>query len=150
MTPGVLTSPRLAGPAPPFRIGAPLTERVLARLPGPRVLWMLVWGLSPFASYEIAYRVWNLPTYAGVESNLIIAIINLLGLWAARRLADRMDRLQPVLERLLQPEDLGPRRHPFRLVGSVAGPLAISALFVLGGTSWTSSASPGSPTASLW
>jgi len=125
-------APTAAGPAPAFRIGAPLTKRILARLPGPRFLWMLAWGLSPFAAYEIAYRLWSLPTYAGVQSNLVIATVNLIWLWAAGRLADRMDRLQPTLERLLQPEDLGPRRHPFRHVGSVRGPLAVAALFVLG------------------
>jgi hypothetical protein len=122
-TPGVVA---------PFQFRAPLTERILARLPGPRLLWMLAWGLSPFAAYEIAYRFWNLPTYAGLESNGTIALVNLVGLWAAGRLAQRIDRVQPTLERLLEPQDLGPRRHPFRHVGSVGGPLAISAIFVLG------------------
>lgn len=131
MTSAVLVAPRGVGAAPAFRIGRPLTERVLDRLPGPRLTWMLAWGLSPFAAYETAHRLWQLPTYAGAESNLVIAVCNLVGLWAAGRLASRIASLQPHLAGLLEPDDLDPQRHPFRHVGSIRGPLAVAALLVL-------------------
>jgi len=110
---------------------APLTERVLARLPGPQVGWFLAWGLLPFAAYEIAYHAWQLPTYSGLASQLVILFGNVFGLWAAGHLGRRAGQLQPTLERLLTADDLLPRHHPFRHVGSLIGPLAITALFVL-------------------
>ncbi len=110
---------------------APLTERVLARLPGPRVGWFVAWGLLPFAAYEIAYRAWQLPTYQGLVSNLAIGFVNLFGLWAAGRLSRRVEGLEPTLERLLPTEELSAHRHPFRRVGSIVGPLLVTALVVL-------------------
>lgn len=132
MTTAALVANPFVGPPPAYRIGSPLTERVLDRLPGPRIAWLVAWGLSPFAAYEIAYRVWQLPTYAGVANNLTFAGINLIGLWAAGILARHVDDLQPVLEQLLRAEDLGAQSHPFRRIASIRGPLAVAGLFVLG------------------
>ena len=125
-----------------LHVERPLTERVLDRLPGSRVGWLLLWGLSPFMAYELANVVWGLPNYLGLPANLAFGLANLVALWAAGRLAARIERLQPTLERLLAPEDLAPRRHPFRHVGRLRGPLLLSALSVL---SWELVDFVGSP-----
>jgi len=131
MTTIVAAATAAGGIRAPFRIGMPLTERMLDRLPGPRVAWFLAWGLLPFAAPEIAYRAWQLPTYQGLVSNLAIGFVNLFGLWAAGRLSRRVEGLEPTLERLLPAEELGAHRHPFRRVGSIVGPLLVTALLVL-------------------
>src|SRR3990170_868157 len=109
----------------------PLTERVLAALPGPRWLGLTAWAFLPTAGYEIAHLAWDIPSYPGPGLTLSIAWANLVGLLAAERFARRLQELAPDLERLLPPEELAPARHPFRAVGSVAGPLVLTALLVL-------------------
>jgi len=109
----------------------PLTERILSRLPGPRLALLVGWGLLPFAAYELAYAVQPWPSYMGITSNLMFGLVNLLGLWGVARLAGRVEQLQPTLTRLVPPDrsDHGPL--PFRHVGNIWGPLAISAAITL-------------------
>lgn len=109
----------------------PLTERVLARLPGPRLAWLVGWGLLPFAAYELAYAAQPWPSYLGTTSNLMFGLTNLLGLWGVARLAGRVDQLQPTLSRLDPPDRPDHRPLPFRHVGNIWGPLAISAAITL-------------------
>lgn len=108
-------------------LGPPLTERILARLPGPRLAWLVGWGLLPFAAYELAYAAQPWPSYMGITSNLMFGLINLLGIWGVARLAGRVKRLEPTITRLIPPDrsDGGPL--PFRHLANFWGPLAISA-----------------------
>ena len=109
----------------------PLTERIVARLPGPRLALLVGWGLLPFAAYELAYAVQPWPSYMGMPSNLMFGLVNLLGLWGVARLAGRVEQLQPTLARLIPPGQAEGGPLPFRHVANVWGPLAISAAITL-------------------
>jgi hypothetical protein len=106
--------------APPLR---PLTERVLARLGRPRVLWTLAWGVLGFAAYEVSLRVFQVPTFPGRMVAVSSAYVNLLALWAIAKVAADLEATRPLVQRLTQGAAAA-QAWPFRALEGVAGPVA--------------------------
>jgi hypothetical protein len=70
----------------------PLTERMLSRLPGPRVAWMVGWALVPWLN--LAVLAWGAGEWAGtgvpvveVLNRAAVSFAVLLSLWGAARIA---------------------------------------------------------------
>jgi hypothetical protein len=127
----------------------PVTERILARLPGPRALWIVAWALVPWLNaganllLETGARsaIWEqsralvLLNYAALSSAIAIT------LWGTERIAERLEALRATTSKLLE----GDGSEPFREMNSVVGPVAASAgtaiafaLSALVGDGWTS------------
>jgi len=81
-----MTSPSSATPAT-REIIVPLSERILARLGGPRALWAVAWGSLAFVIYELSFRLYRLPTYPGLSFSLASAYLNILVLWGIGKVA---------------------------------------------------------------
>ena len=100
----------------------PLTERILARLPGPRPLWIVVWALVPWANAGANLLLGSDVTSAVWEQRRALVIVNYaavsfavaLTLWGADRLVRRLETFDG--------------RDAFRSVNSVAGPTVAAAL----------------------
>lgn len=101
----------------------PLTERVLARLGRPRLIWMLVWGLLSLAAYEVAFQIFHVPTYPGRIVAISSAYVNLLALWAIAKVAADLEPVLPLVQRLTGGTG-DTRARPFAAAESVAGPVA--------------------------
>ena len=126
----------------------PLTDRILAALPGPRVLWIVLWTLVPWLNAganllletEARSAIWEqsrtfvLLNYAALSFAIVIT------LWGTDRIARRVATLRATTSKVLQ----GDEREPFRGMDSVVGPVAASAAtavaFALSalGDGWTS------------
>ncbi|MDQ3991346.1 MAG: hypothetical protein M3245_03420 [Actinomycetota bacterium] len=112
----------------------PLTERILSRLPGPRLPWMVAWALVPWlnAAVVLAFR------RSGVirpAPDPVVELLNraafslavLLSLWGAARIAEGIGSLRPALSRVIEPDPGGGDRL-FEGMGSTVGPLALTAV----------------------
>ncbi len=102
----------------------PLTERVLARLGRPRLLWMLAWGFLAFAAYEVSFRLFHVPTYPGWIVAIASAYVNLLSLWGIAKMSADLETVRPLVQRLTRGM-ADANSWPFRAVESVAGPVAV-------------------------
>jgi hypothetical protein len=112
------------GPGTKYAPIRPLTERVLARLGRHRLLWMLGWGLLPFAAYEVSFRLYHLPTYPGRAVAIGSAYVNLLALWAMAKLSADLGALRPLVRRLTAGTPAA-TSWPFQAAESIAGPVAV-------------------------
>jgi len=127
----------------------PVTERILARLPSPRVLWIVAWALVPWLNaganllLETGARsaIWEqsralvLLNYAALSFAIVIT------LWGTERIARRLETLRATTSNVLE----GGGREPFREMNSVVGPVVAAAttaiafaLSALVGDGWTS------------
>jgi hypothetical protein len=111
----------------------PLTERLLGRLPGPRMAWVLAWAAVPLAAGLLpgAYlaTVGARPTGVRLLVGLVFAYAVLLALWAVGRFTREADTVQRSLDRLAaQPEQAA--TPVFDGMGSTWGPLALTLVFV--------------------
>jgi hypothetical protein len=96
----------------------PLTERVLAAVPGPRSAWILIWALLPWANAG-ANLLLDTETSAVWEQRRALVILNyasislavVITLWGTNRIARRLEALGP---------------EPFRAINSVVGPLLLA------------------------
>jgi len=111
---------------------APLTERILSRLPGSRLGWIIAWSLVPWANMAILLAFggleWN--TTADLSSELLnraaVSVAVLLSLWGAARLNRDLSRLRVTLTAAVEQERPDVDRI-FRGIGSAAGPLLLTA-----------------------
>lgn len=95
----------------------PLTERVLARLPGERRLWVAAWALVPWLNGGVNLLLDSTSKSAVWEQRGTLVVLNyaalsfaiVMAIWGSRRIARRLE------------EACGSR--PFREVNSVAAPL---------------------------
>jgi hypothetical protein len=118
----------------------PLTERLLAALPGPRVLWIAAWALIPWANAganvlldsEDKSAVWEQGTTLIVLSYAALSVAVVITLWGSGRIARRLEELRAATAKVLE----GDVRAPFRGMNSVAGPLGVSVVsaFAFGGS----------------
>ena len=77
----------------------PLTERILAQLPGPRVLWIAVWALVPWLNAGVNLVLDTEGTSAVWEQSRALVLLNyaslsfaiVITLWGTERLARRLD-----------------------------------------------------------
>lgn len=116
--------------ARPMSVGAveapllPLTQRVVARLGPPKLLWMFVWGMLSLAAYEVSFRVFHVPTYPGRLVALSSAYANFLALWAIAKVTVDLEAIRPVVKRLTRGTEESPV-WPFQEAENVAGPVAM-------------------------
>jgi hypothetical protein len=108
----------------------PLTDRILARLPGRRASWIGVWALVPWLNAGANVVLDTDERSAVWEQGRAIVILNyaalslgvVVALWGSGRIARRIEALRAATSRVLD----GDARAPFRGVNSVAGPLVLS------------------------
>jgi hypothetical protein len=115
----------------------PLTERVLRRLPGPRVAWMVAWALvAPFrlvALLAVLTMTGDARSPAEIanaflrEGQATFGYVVLVALWGTPRLVRRVTALAPAIDRLVP---AGPDAWPFARLTSERGPVALAALSV--------------------
>ncbi len=119
--PAVIDAPR------PLR---PLTERVLARLPNARRLWIAVWALVPWANAganlmsdaEARSAVWEQRPSLVVLNYTVLSVGVVIVLWGTARIARRLESLRATTPTLVAAST----REPFREVNNVAAPLVLS------------------------
>jgi hypothetical protein len=95
----------------------PLTERVLARLPGERRLWVAAWALVPWLNGAVNLLLDSTSKSAVWEQRGTLVVLNyaalsfaiVMAIWGSRRIASRLE------------EACGSK--PFRELNSVAAPL---------------------------
>jgi hypothetical protein len=95
----------------------PLTERVLARLPGERRLWVAAWALVPWLNGAVNLLLDSTSKSAVWEQRGTLVVLNyaalsfaiVMAVWGSRRIASRLE------------EACGSK--PFRELNSVAAPL---------------------------
>ena len=112
----------------------PLTERVLAVLPGPRWVWMIVWAAIPlgaiFLPDSYVATVGKEPFAVRALAGVAFCYGTFLTLWGVgkftRDVATAEESLRDVGE-----DDHGEHAPVFRGLGSIVGPLALAAVFVV-------------------
>jgi hypothetical protein len=114
----------------------PLTERILARLPGPQLAWVLAWALVPWLNLAVILALgageWSGAAVPSVEllNRAAVTFAVLLSLWGAAQIADQLRTLPPLLTKVVG------RREPdierlFDGVDSILGPLLLTAAAVV-------------------
>jgi hypothetical protein len=111
----------------------PLTERLLGRLPGPRVAWVLAWSAVPVAAGLLpgAYlaTVGVRPIGVRLLIGLVYAYAVVLSLWAVGRFTREGGTVERSVDRLAaHPEQAS--TPVFGGMGSTWGPLALALVFV--------------------
>jgi hypothetical protein len=108
----------------------PLTERVPARLPGHRWVWVTVWALVPWLNAALNLALDTESKSAIWEQSRALVLLNyaalsfaiVITLWGTKRIAVRLESSRASTAEVLR-ED-GVATQPFREINSVAGPLA--------------------------
>jgi hypothetical protein len=110
----------------------PLTERILSRLPGPRLAWMIAWALVPWLNLAVIVALgageWTRPgiPWGEVLNRTAVTFAVLLSLWGTARITDQLPRLGPVLAKVVEQEEPDVERL-FRAVDSTLVPLLLTA-----------------------
>lgn len=105
----------------------PLTERILAHLPGPRVLWIAIWAVVPWLNAGANLLLDTGGTSAVWEQSDALVVLNyaalsfaiLVTLWGTERIARRLEALRVPMCRVLE----GYSSARFHELNSVAGPM---------------------------
>jgi hypothetical protein len=109
----------------------PLTERVLERLPGERLLWIGAWAVVPWLNAganlllgeEARSAIWEQSRVLIVLNYAALSFAILITLWGTDRIARRLESLRPTTSEVLD----GTAREPCGSVNSTTGPLVASA-----------------------
>jgi hypothetical protein len=119
----------------------PITERLLNRLPGPRWLWLLLWGCVPLVRGLTFMPLWNNAAHDMGLTFWQLAVINLvnvlvwayaiwLSLWSVRKVVKDVKALDARLAGVLGPHGHS-ARSAFRGMESWLGPLLSAATLTL-------------------
>ena len=108
----------------------PLTDRILARFPGHRMLWIGVWALVPWVNAganllldtEARSAVWEQSRALVVLNYAALSLGIVIALWGSNRIARRLESLGATMRDTLGRSS----RERFRELNSVVGPLALS------------------------
>jgi hypothetical protein len=108
----------------------PLTDRILARLPGPRVLWIAAWALVPWANAGANLLLDTDGTSAVWEQSDLLIVLNyaalsfavVVTLWGTERIARRVETLREETSKVLAADASVSSRE----MNSVTGPLVLS------------------------
>jgi hypothetical protein len=126
----------------------PVSERILARLPGPRLPWIFAWALVPWANaganllLDTGARsaVWEQSVALAVLNYTALSVAIVITLWGTERIAARLDVLRE------KTAISGDGNEPFGEMNSVVGPVVASAatavafgVTTLPSDGWTSS-----------
>jgi hypothetical protein len=109
----------------------PVTGRILARLPGPRVLWIASWALVPWLNaganllLDTGARsaVWEQSRTLVLLNYAALSLAIVITLWGTERIAQRSEELRAKTSNVLA----GDGSQPFREMDSVVGPVVASA-----------------------
>jgi hypothetical protein len=112
----------------------PVTERILARLPGPRWLWIVAWALVPWVNaganllLETGARsaVWEQSRALVALNYAALSVAIAITLWGTDRIARRLEILRETTASVV-----GDGNEPFREMNSVVGPVLASAATAL-------------------
>lgn len=105
----------------------PLTERILAALPGPRVVWIVVWALVPWLNaganllLETGARsaIWEQSRALVVLNYAALSVAVVITLWGTGRIARRLETLRAATSKVLE----SGVSEPFRELNNVVFPL---------------------------
>jgi hypothetical protein len=125
-----VTTPRAGATADETRSLRPLTDRILAWLPGRRVAWIVGWALVPWLNAGAQLLLGASRRSAIWEESRVLVVLNyaalsfaiLMTLWGAGRLARQLEALRSKTANVLE----GDSSAPFRGLNSVVGPLVAS------------------------
>jgi hypothetical protein len=109
----------------------PVTERILADLPGPRVPWIVLWALVPWLNAGVNLLLETGTRSAVWEQSRAVILLNygalsfaiVITLWGSERIARRLEALRPATSEMFAVDST----VSFRGMNSVAGPLVASA-----------------------
>jgi hypothetical protein len=112
----------------PGRELRPLTERILERLAGPPVAWLVLWALLPWANAaanllldaDARSAIWEQRGTLIVLNYAALSFAVVMGLWGASRIARRVETVDETTS-----VDIDATAK-FREVDSAAGPLALA------------------------
>ena len=108
----------------------PLTDRILARLPGQPVLWLAVWALVPWANAAAnlmldtdgTSAVWDQSDLLVGLNYAALSLAVIVTLWGTERIARRVEMLRAETSKVLDAD----ASAPFGAMNSVVGPLMLS------------------------
>lgn len=106
----------MASPSGRPQPAVPLTEHVLARLPGPRLPWVVAWALVPWLNLAVVQlsgsAEWTQPgiPLAEILNRGAVTIALLLSLWGATRITNELRDLQPALTKAVVQDEPDVRR----------------------------------------
>lgn len=115
----------------------PLTERILARLPGPRIGWMAIWALLPWVEHATFLWLQTAGILAGRHNpaggafaRVAFSSAIFLSLWGSGKIGREIQALRPNLSRMVRRGSEDPAAL-FRNVASTAGPLLLNAAAIV-------------------
>ena len=115
-----------------------VTERLLARLPGPRLTWILPWAILTAIRPVIFLRILRVTGHSSVgsewvldrlSSHAVYAYMVLLSFWAVRKIGTNARTLEPALQRLRR--DAPATHNVFAGMSSAVGPIALTAVLTV-------------------
>jgi hypothetical protein len=121
-------SEAFAGP----RRAVPLTERILSRLPGSRLMWVVAWALVPWLNLAVIVALgageWTQPgvPLAEVLNRTAVTFAVLLSLWGTARITDELRSLGPSLATVVEQDEPDVERL-FHGIDSTLVPLLLTA-----------------------
>jgi hypothetical protein len=122
----------VSGPVAAPRPAVPLTERILSRLPGPRLAWVLAWALVPWLNLAF---VWAFGTpgraeaavpWGEVVNRAAVSFAVVLSIWGAARIADELRALPQILTGVVEQGESDVERL-FHGIDSTVVPLLLTA-----------------------
>ena len=105
----------------------PITERILAALPGPGALWIVVWALVPWLNAganlllesEERNAIWEESRALVVLNYAALSLAVVITLWGTDRIARRLETLRAATSKVLE----SGVSEPFRELNNVVVPL---------------------------
>lgn len=118
------------------RLAVPLTERILSRLPSPRLAWILAWALVPWLNLAVILAL-GAGEWAGTSVPLVevlnraaVTFAVLLSLWGAARITNELPALRTALTKVVERKEPDVERL-FDGIDSTHGPLLLTAAAVV-------------------
>ncbi len=111
----------------------------MARLPGPRTAWIILWAILPLSHPAVLTLVvrrvghdagWDFFMY-GFGRQLIVAYIVALGLWATGKFVRDLRAVEPALARLTGGDEHASADSPIQGLYSIIGPIVLTAVLTL-------------------
>lgn len=110
----------------------PLTERILGSLPGPWIMWAVLWAGFWFLEVLILPRLFPEVTSVLEEETgfqtLAVSYANFIALWGTRKISRDVGAVGPALNQLTG--GMTPLSGAFRGFGSVTGPLLLTTMLI--------------------
>jgi hypothetical protein len=117
----------------------PLTQRILARLPGPRMLWVVVWALIPWLNaganllLETAERsaIWEQSRVLVILNYAALSVAVVITLWGTGRIARRLETLRAATSKVLKSSVSEPFRELNNVLVPLVGAVATATAFAI-------------------